>query len=176
MLTSRVPIRYAAAAFVLAVLSTAGYAEQKTAKACETEWRANKASIKGSGKTKKAFMIECRSGASDTAKASKTEPAPTGQAENKSTAAPEPQRRTSRDTARPRRGSASETGAGEYASETEARRRCPGDTVVWANTRSKVYHFSGTRAYGNTKRGAYMCEKDTAAAGIRSAKNEKRPR
>ncbi len=59
--------------------------------------------------------------------------------------------------------------------ESEAKSHCPGDTVVWANTRSKVYHFAGTPTYGNTKRGAYMCEKDTVAAGIRSAKNEKRP-
>src|ERR1700674_3299591 len=27
------------------------------------------------------------------------------------------------------------------------------------------YHFSGHKDYGNTKTGAYMCEKDTAAAG-----------
>ena len=31
------------------------------------------------------------------------------------------------------------------------------------------------RSYGNTKAGAYMCEKDTAATGIRAAKNEKHP-
>jgi hypothetical protein len=46
---------------------------------------------------------------------------------------------------------------------------------VWANTKSKIYHFSGHRAYGSTKAGAYMCEKDSAAAGIRAAKNEKHP-
>jgi hypothetical protein len=46
---------------------------------------------------------------------------------------------------------------------------------VWANTKSKIYHFGGHRAYGNTKAGAYMCQNDTAAAGIRAAKNEKHP-
>jgi hypothetical protein len=64
--------------------------------------------------------------------------------------------------------------AGQFASEAEAKASCPGDTVVWANTGTKVYHHSGTAAYGTTKRGAYMCEKDTASAGIRAAKNEKR--
>jgi hypothetical protein len=30
--------------------------------------------------------------------------------------------------------------------------------VVWFNTKSKVYHFAGTRDYGKTKSGAYMCQ------------------
>ena len=46
--------------------------------------------------------------------------------------------------------------------------------MVWANIGTKVYHHAGAGAYGKTKRGAYMCEKDTAAAGFRAAKNEKR--
>jgi hypothetical protein len=64
--------------------------------------------------------------------------------------------------------------AGQFATEAEAKSNCPGDTVVWANTGTKVYHYSGNATYGKTKRGAFMCEKDTAAAGIRAAKNEKR--
>jgi len=63
---------------------------------------------------------------------------------------------------------------GQFASEAEAKASCPSDTVVWANTGTKVYHHAGTAAYGTTKRGAYMCEKDTAAAGIRAPKNERR--
>ena len=35
--------------------------------------------------------------------------------------------------------------------------------------------FRGARNYGKTKSGAFMCERDTAAAGFRAAKNEKRP-
>jgi hypothetical protein len=34
---------------------------------------------------------------------------------------------------------------------------CPTDTVVWATLTSKIYRFSGTKFYGNTKHGAYMC-------------------
>ncbi len=64
----------------------------------------------------------------------------------------------------------------EYTTETEAKQHCPADAVVWVNVRSHVYHFAGSNFYGNTKNGAYMCEKDSASAGFRSAKNEREPR
>jgi hypothetical protein len=44
-----------------------------------------------------------------------------------------------------------------------------------AQPESGIYHFNGTKDFGTTKRGAYMCEKDTAAGGFRAAKNEKHP-
>ncbi len=65
--------------------------------------------------------------------------------------------------------------AGQFTTEAEAKASCPGDTVVWVNTNTKVYHHAGTATYGKTKRGVYMCEKDTAAAGYRAAKREKKP-
>jgi hypothetical protein len=40
--------------------------------------------------------------------------------------------------------------ANEYSSEAQAKSQCSNDTVVWANTRSHVYHFGGTRYYGDT--------------------------
>jgi hypothetical protein len=63
--------------------------------------------------------------------------------------------------------------AGQFANEADAKTSCPDDTVVWVNTGTKVYHHAGAKSYGKTKRGAYMCEKDTAAAGYRAAKREK---
>ncbi len=63
--------------------------------------------------------------------------------------------------------------AGQFANEADAKASCPGDTVVWVNTSTKVYHHASAKTYGKTKRGVYMCEKDTAAAGFRAAKNEK---
>jgi hypothetical protein len=65
--------------------------------------------------------------------------------------------------------------ADQYTTETLARAHCPTDTVVWANTRSSVYHFRNTTDYGNTKAGAYMCEQAALAKSIRAAKNEKHP-
>jgi hypothetical protein len=63
----------------------------------------------------------------------------------------------------------------QYTTEGRARLRCPAGTVVWANTRSNIYHFQATRDYGNTKRGGYMCEQDAVSEGMRAAKNETHP-
>jgi uncharacterized membrane protein len=173
-------IRCVAVFASVALLSTATYAQHKTAKACETEWRANKAAIQGAGKKKKDFITECRAGTGQTAAvpapAPSTATTPPAQSTTPTTPpASDTAKTEGSPTPRRRFGTATPSGAARYASETEARSHCPGDTVVWANTRSKIYHFAGTRTYGKTKSGAYMCEKDTAAAGIRSAKNEKRP-
>jgi hypothetical protein len=65
--------------------------------------------------------------------------------------------------------------AGQFASEQEARYRCPSDTIVWVNERSHIYHFPGTNNYGHTKRGAFMCEADAKAGGARAAMNEHHP-
>ena len=65
------------------------------------------------------------------------------------------------------------TGAGQFATPVEAKGRCPADTVVWVNTKSKIYHYEGSADYGKTKRGAFMCQADANAAGDRAAKDEK---
>jgi hypothetical protein len=146
-------------------LSPSAFAQHKSAAACVAEWRAHKAANQAAGKTEKAYVTECRRGSVPTAAPPSAAPAPRAAVPTHST----PTKPA------PTRSSARPTGAGEFSTETEAKARCPGDTIVWANTKSKIYHFSGHRAYGSTKAGAYMCEKDTAAAGIRAAKNEKRP-
>jgi hypothetical protein len=152
---------------VLAALapSTSAFAQQKSAAACRAEWRANKAANQAAGITEKAYVAECRSGTAPTAKPPAAAPAPRASAPTQIPAQPAPTRRRA----------GVPTGANEFSTESEAKAHCPGDTVVWANTKSGIYHFSGHRGYGSTKAGAYMCEKDTAAAGIRAAKNEKHP-
>jgi hypothetical protein len=62
---------------------------------------------------------------------------------------------------------------GQFATEAEAKASCPDDAVVWVNLRSGVYHLSGTRSYGQTKVGAYMCEKASVTAGFHAPKNVK---
>ncbi len=98
---------------------------------------------------------------------SQTTPAPNpfgGAAPPQTTPAPQPKKARATPAAK----------AGEYATESEAKANCAGDPVVWANTGTKVYHHAGTPRYGTTKRGAYMCEKNAVAGGIRAAKNESR--
>ena len=57
-----------------------------------------------------------------------------------------------------------------YNTEAEAKQACAADTVVWANTSSKVLHPSGDKYYGHTKRGAYVCETAAQSAGYHLAK------
>jgi hypothetical protein len=145
--------------------SFSAFAQQKTAAACRAEWRANKAANQAAGITEKDYVTECRSGATPTAGPPAAAPAPTASAPTGQIPAQ----------SAPSRRAAAPAGANEFSTESQAKAHCPGDTVVWANTKSRIYHFSGHRDYGNTKAGAYMCERDTAAAGIRAAKNEKHP-
>ena len=48
---------------------------------------------------------------------------------------------------------------------------CPGDQVVWVNTRSHVYHFAGERYFGSTKYGRFECQHDADAEGDRPTRN-----
>ena len=66
-------------------------------------------------------------------------------------------------------------GTDQFQSEAEAKVYCRTGTVVWANLKSSVYHFAGYPSYGNTKRGAYMCEVDATRQGMRAAKAEQHP-
>jgi hypothetical protein len=156
---------------------------QKTAKACREEWRANKAANQASGVNESAYVAQCRGGAAPAqttaAPAPAAAPAPTAAPATPAPTAAAPSSQPAPTTAPAPRAAptaaGNPAGANQFSTEAQAKARCPTDTVVWVNLKSKVYHFSGTRNYGNTKSGAYMCEGDTAAEGMRAAKNEKHP-
>ena len=58
-----------------------------------------------------------------------------------------------------------------FATESAAKAHCSDDTVVWvASSRSRVYHLSGDRSYGRSRRGAYLCLKDAPGAGMRQSR------
>jgi hypothetical protein len=167
----------------------------KTVRECDDEYAANKPAIKASGQTKRDFVAGCRSGSESipTAAAAPSAPVP---APSYNPPAPRPVPAPSYNAPAPapapaNYGSASAPAqapvkpqysslpasitAGEFASDQQAHARCPTDTVVWVNTRSRVYHFAGTHNYGHTKEGAYMCEADAKSAGDRAAMNESHP-
>ena len=148
------------------VLSDApAFAQQKTAKQCADEWRANKADNQAKGILEKDYVTRCRAGSAAAQPAAPPPPA----------AATTPAARAPAAAPKPRETTAVAPAAGQFANEAQAKARCPTDTVVWVNEKSKIYHFSGNKDYGNTKEGTYMCEKDALAAGDRAAKNEKHP-
>lgn len=59
----------------------------------------------------------------------------------------------------------------QFSSEADASKHCPKDTVVWLNQPTMIWHYKGQRWYGNTKHGAYVCEKEAAAEGARATRN-----
>jgi hypothetical protein len=137
---------------------------QKTVKACRDEWSANKAGYQAGGVTAKAYVDKCRAG--------ETIPVPAATATPTATPVSAPPAAKATKTS-PATATAA-TGENQFTTEAQAKGHCPSDTVVWANTDTKVYHFSGNKRYGHTKDGAYMCEKDAGSQGFRQAKNEKR--
>jgi hypothetical protein len=149
--------------------STSAVAQQKTAKECTTEWQAYKADNQAKGITEKAYIAQCRAGTSSPSTTAEPAAAPAPSAPSSATtAATTPSTRAASTTTTP-------TGANQFATEDQAKAHCPSDIVVWANLSSKVYHFGGYKDYGNTKKGAYLCEKDAVAQSLRAAKNEKHP-
>ncbi len=171
--------RAAAAAFLVAAamgLTATGAARAESVmKECGSEWQAAKAANTTGGQTWQEFLKGCRTrhaatpaaaapaAAPATAPAAAPAPAPVAPAPVQ-TYQPKPAPAPVRPTAAP-------TGAGQFSTESEAKYRCPSDTVVWLNTKSHIYHYPGTRSYGTTKQGAYMCEADAVAAGDRASKS-----
>ena len=158
----------ATAAEKKAAAATGG--DKKTVKECEKEWQADKKGNQAKGITEKAYVEKCRG--STAAAEPKVEPkaAPAAAKEAAKPTAPAAPAKT---TAAP--GPGKPQGANQYTTALLAKAHCPTDTVVWSNLNSKIYHFAGHDDYGHTKEGAYMCEKDATAQGIRAAKNEKHP-
>jgi hypothetical protein len=154
-------------------------AQQKTVRACQDEWRANRAANQTAGITEKDYVDKCRAtAAAPTAAPSKPAAQTTAPAATKpatQTTAPAATKPATVGVAKPTSSAPTATGANQFASEALAKAHCARDTVVWANLGSRIYHFSESRDFGNTKEGAYMCEKDAVGQGIRGAKNEKHP-
>jgi hypothetical protein len=160
-----------AALLGLAGGTTTAVAQQKTVKECRAEWTANKANFKARGISEKTYIAQCRSATA----ASSAPPAAPGSPSAARAPAAASSASTPPATTATTSPPAAPTGTNQFTTEAQAKARCPSGTVVWANLQSKIYHFSGHRDYGNTKRGAYMCESDAMAQGFRASKSEKHP-
>jgi len=158
----------AVATIVLASAAVSAAAAESAMKQCGEQWQAAKAAGATNGETWPQFLKDCRARLASTtaSQGSSTpaapKPAPPPAPANYGEPAP------------------ASTEAGEFASEQQARARCPSDTIVWVNNISHVYHFNvvsshGRSFYGHTKDGGYMCETDARAAGDRAAKDERHP-
>jgi hypothetical protein len=161
----------------LAALSSHTVAQQKTVKGCEEEWRANRAENQAKGITEKAYVAQCRAGSAAAQPTAPVAPTAAKPAPPAAAAAPKAAAQAATPSSAKSAPAAvtTPTGANQFSTEALAKARCPTDTVVWVNLTSRIYHFARSKNYGKTTRGAYMCEKDTAAASFRAAKNEKHP-
>ena len=175
-----IPLVLAGIAAFLVIPSASAQA-LKTAAACNAEYKADKAALKTAKEKKRDFVSACRVLPPGT-------PTPIGTAAAAPGVAPPPAAPQQTDVPRPAavpatpatratasRATVAPTGAYQFAAEASAKARCQSATVVWVNTKSKLYHFAGTKNYGNTKAGSYMCEGDATAAGDRASKREKHP-
>jgi hypothetical protein len=161
-------------ASVLGLASTGPVQAQSVMKQCGDDWKAAKANNSTNGLTWPQFLKQCRVGkegaavpAAAPAAVPVSAPAPAAAPIAPAPAPTYQPKPKPMQTARP-------TGAGQFASEAEAKGRCLGSTVVWVNTKGKshTYHYSGSRWYGTTKQGAYMCEADAGAAGYHASKSK----
>ena len=66
--------------------ATPSFAQKKTVKACQEEWRANKAANEAAKITEKAYVAKCRAGTEQPAAATTTTPAPAAPATTAKTA------------------------------------------------------------------------------------------
>jgi hypothetical protein len=156
----------------LALASTGPVQAQSVMKQCGDDWKAAKANNATNGLTWPQFLKQCRVG-----KEGAVAPAAAPAAASAPAPAPAPIAPAPAPTYQPKPKpvqATRPTGAGQFSSEAEAKGRCLGGAVVWVNTKGKshTYHYSGSRWYGTTKQGAYMCEADAGAAGYHASKSK----
>ena len=168
-------LKLAFSAFLVAAalsLASGAARAESVMKECGDEWKAAKANNTTNGETWQEFLKSCRAQkASAPAAAPAAAPAPAPAAAPAPLPLPAPVQAALPKPAPTMHPAAHATGAGEFTTEAEAKARCPADTVVWVNTKSHIYHLAGTKSYGTTKQGAYMCEADANAAGDRASKS-----
>ena len=148
--------------------STAG---QSVMKLCASQWKDAKAAGTTGGQSWPQFLAQCRTRQGSAA-------APSGGLRG-SGAGPSPSARLSVGLSVPMVAAVGSIFLIRRDRDSASRRidhrtrgacAVPSDTIVWANTPSRIYQYSGTRYSGTTRNGAYMCEADARATGYRASR------
>lgn len=59
--------------------------------------------------------------------------------------------------------------APQFRTEQTAKAHCPADIVVWLDAGEPFYFYPGTRWYGRTQIGSYVCKHEADIDGNRAA-------
>jgi len=54
-----------------------------------------------------------------------------------------------------------------FQSDSQAQQHCLNDTVVWLDTRKRVFYVEGQRLYAQGRTGAFVCQKEARRNGSR---------
>ena len=169
---------------------TAATSGQKTAKECREEWRANKAANQANGITEKAYVAQCRSGAApaQTTAPRRHLPCPTAPASYSdgcsrgscsSANGSRSSLQTGSSAASDRRTRTQRSGKSGWGKRILNRSRRPRTavqpTLLCGSLCFQYLPLHGNQILRKHETGAYMCERDATAAGMRAAKNETHP-
>lgn len=58
-----------------------------------------------------------------------------------------------------------------YKTLSQAKSACGGSPVVWHARGSKVFHVQGSKYFGKTRHGAYVCEEAAKTHGLHKSKH-----
>ena len=143
------------ATILLLAVASHATAQQKTIKACQDQWRANREQNQANGITQKSYVDSCRAGTAAAAPAP-TPPQTVPPSASPPAPSPAPARR-----ADPRPPAQASPGAGnQFTTEAQAKARCPADTVVW-QTFLRASIISPGRTTTGTPRAAPTCARAT---------------
>jgi len=54
-----------------------------------------------------------------------------------------------------------------FRNESQARRHCPTDVVVWLDLAKGIYYSSGQKRYARGLNGTFVCRKEARSSGYR---------
>jgi hypothetical protein len=54
-----------------------------------------------------------------------------------------------------------------FRTEMQAQQHCPNDSVVWIDTRKRIYYTAGQRLYAQGSTGTFTCRKEAGRSGYR---------